>query len=206
MKTLFTLMLIVLTLSSATHSQVLRGYGIKAGVTVADQDWHYPFNWDPDNRTGFNAGVFAEFLNHPFFSVVTELNYVQKGMMQEVLITTEEYPEGTKYMTWENRIDYLNVSALAKLRLNYGIVKPYLLAGPKIDFEIGKHLMPYENVPKRFPASIYGFKVGLGTELNLMGINFLAEFVYDSDLKDLYKSEFLTVNSKSYEMRLGILL
>jgi hypothetical protein len=197
---------------STTQAQIVRGYGLKIGGTIANQNWEYVpsigVSLDPENRVGFNFGIFTELLDNPFFSLVTEVNYLQKGMKQEVEQTTVANPDGIgEFITWDTRVDYLNLSALGKLRLNVGIISPYIIAGPKIDFEINKSLSLIEAniVEQNFKKNIFGFKVGIGGEVNLVVVNLLVEFLYDSDLNDLYKNENLKVNSNSFDLRVGII-
>ena len=99
-------------------------FSVKPGNTLA-----LNFTFEPDNRIGLNIGIFAELLNNPIISIVTELNYIQKGMKEEVPVTTPSQPDGTgEFVTWDTRIDYINLSAFGKLRLNLGIISPYLIA------------------------------------------------------------------------------
>ena len=206
------LALIIFCFVTAAHGQIVRGYGIKLGATIADQDWEYipslSITLVPDNRAGLNIGVFAELLNNPLFSIVAEANYVQKGMKKDIELTTAENPDGAaETVTWDTRVDYINLSVLAKFRLNLGIVSPYVIAGPKIDFEINKEysLNAANTVEENFNKNRLGFKVGVGTEINLLTLNLLAEILYDADFTELYKNEFLEVNSSSIDLRVGLM-
>ncbi len=211
MKKLF-FVIILLFFVSSTQAQLIRGYGIKLGITSANQNWDYVpatnFSFEPDNRVGVNFGVFAELLDIPFFSIATELNYVQKGMKEEIPVTTTSQPDGTgEFVTWDTRLDYINFSALGKFRLNLGVASPYLIAGPKIDFEINKSFSQGQPnvVENNFKKNRLGFKIGIGTEIDLLPIKLLAEFLYDADFNELYENEFLKVNSNSMDFRIGIM-
>ncbi len=204
--------LILFSFISTSQAQLIRGYGIKLGTTISSQTWEYVpalnFTFEPDNRIGLNIGIFAELLNNPIISIVTELNYIQKGMKEEVPVTTPSQPDGTgEFVTWDTRIDYINLSAFGKLRLNLGIVSPYVIAGPKIDFEINKeHSLDDTNIfENNFNKNRIGFKVGIGTEINLMSLNLLAEILYDADFNELYENEFLKVTSNSIDFRIGLM-
>ncbi len=50
-----------------------------------------------------------------------------------------------------------------------------------------------------------GLKAGIGTEVNLIAFNLLAEFVYDADFKELFENDNLKINTNSYDLRVGIL-
>ena len=214
MKIIF-LIFAVLFISSTTQAQIFRGYGLKVGTTISNQEWEYSkesglshASFNSDNRLGINIGLFADILDIPFVSIVTEVNYIQKGMKKEIPITTSSQPDGTgEFITWDTRLDYINLSALVKVRLNYGIFTPYLLFGPKIDFEINKKnsLDPNNILEENYNKNRFGLKVGLGTEINLISFNLLAEFLYDIDLNELYKNDILKINSNSFGLRVGLM-
>lgn len=201
---------------SSSQAQIIRGYGLKVGATISNQEWEYSkesglsgSSFDTDNRFGFNIGIFSEFLNIPFVSIVTELNYIQKGMKKELPVTTVTQPDGTgEFVTWDTRVDYINISAFGKLRFNVGLFSPYILLGPKIDFEIKKtnSLGSVNVVEEGFNKNRFGFKVGIGTEINLLSFTLLAEILYDADFNELYENKNLKVNSNSFNFRVGIML
>ena len=201
---------------SSSQAQIIRGYGLKLGTTISNQNWEYSnssglsgASFKTDNRIGLNIGIFSEFLNLPFISVVTEVNYIQKGMKEEVPVTTVTQPDGTgEFITWETRVDYINISAFGKFRLNVGIFSPYVILGPKIDFEIYKKdsFGQVNVVAENFDKNRFGLKFGIGTEVNLLSFSLLAEFLYDVDFNELYENENLKVNSNSFDFRIGIIL
>ncbi len=201
---------------SSSQAQIIRGYGLKVGTTISNQDWKYSnssgfsgSSFDTDSRVGLNIGLFSELLNVSLISIVTEVNYIQKGMKEEVPVTTVTQPDGTgEFVTWNTRVDYINISAFGKLRINAGLFSPYILIGPKMDFEINKtsSLGPTNVVEENFNKNRFGLKVGIGTEINLLSFNLLAEILYDVDFNELYENENLKVNSNSFDLRLGIIL
>lgn len=203
--------LIIVCIVSTSQAQIIRGYGIKLGATLASENWDYKtFNSDfkPDSRWGFNIGVFCEFLNIPYFSVVTEFNYIQKGMSEDIPVTTITQPDGTgEYITWDTRVDYLDLSALGKFRIDLEMFLPYILLGPKMDFEIAQeHSLGSANiVEENFNEVMYGFKIGIGSEVKIGSFNLLAEILYDYNFNDLYNGEYLKVTSDSFDFRIGIM-
>ena len=213
MKIFFFLFSIILFVTSA-ESQIIKSYGLKLGVTSANQNWDYSINsgfsnasFDSDYRIGLNVGLFAEFLNLPFISVVAEANYFQKGMKDQIPETTTAQPDGTgKFITWDTRVDYINISAFGKFRFDLGILSPYVLLGPKIDFELNKKnsLGPVNEVEENFKKNRFGFKLGAGSEIDLGSIHLLAELLYEIDTNELYKSDNLKVKSNSFDLRVGI--
>lgn len=201
MKKIFviTLLLIITsaTISHAQRAKFVRGVGLKFGATFTSQEWNYSVfsaeNYNPDSRTGLNAGVFAEFLDVPLLSIVTELNYVQKGVE-----ATTDIP----IINLNARLDYINITALAKLRFDLGLVKPYVVLGPKVDFEISRNDFLDEVDLKK---NRLGLKVGAGAEFDLQVITLLAEIIYDADFNELYDNQNLKINTNSFDLRVGIM-
>lgn len=208
MKIIYLVLLLIFFVTNS-QAQIIRGYGFKAGATLASEDWDYKqFNFKPDSRWGLNLVVFGEFFNIPYFSLVAELNYDQKGMKEDIPVTTTANPDGTgEYITWDTRVDYLNLSMLGKLRLNFSLINPYILIGPKIDFEINQEnsLGSADIVEDNFETILYGAKLGGGVEIQISSFSILAEVIYDYNFNDLYKNEYLTVTVSSVDFRLGIM-
>lgn len=204
------ILLILIVFSSNSYSQFLKDYGVKVGGTISHQNWDYsPISpvsgFDPDNKFGFNIGVFLEFLETKNLRLVTEFNYIQKGIQQEIGTTSTESPDFIGTILWKMRIDYLNLSIMAKPKLDLGVLSPYLLVGSRLDYEISKSLeYDDESFYDDFEKSRFGLKIGLGSELKLFELKLLAEFIYDLDFKELYKNENVKVTSNSFDFRLGI--
>jgi opacity protein-like surface antigen len=205
------LLLLLLFFISTSQAQLIRGYGVKIGATLSKENWDYK-DWEidfkPDSRWGLNVGIFGEFLNIPYFSVVTEFNYVQKGMTAEILVRTVPNPDVTgEYFNYDSRIDYLNLSALGKLRFDFALFTPYILIGPKVDFEINNvnSFGEANEVEEKFIEIMYGIKVGGGAEIKLSDFRLLAEIIYDYNFNDLYENEHLIVTASSVDFRIGIM-
>jgi hypothetical protein len=199
--------ILVMIAITSTYSQFIKSYGLKVGGTISQQNWSVILFGDAtkDNRLGMNIGVFAEFINNPIFSIATEINYTQKGFKSFYIIYDDPY---STLASWNQRIDYLNVSILAKSKVDLGIVKPYFFIGPSIDHEINKTSsnnnigVYYDN----FEKNIVGFKVGIGSELEIFQIKLLGEFLYDYSFGDIYKKQNVEVKATSYDFRIGIIL
>jgi hypothetical protein len=204
MKILFNI-LFVLFLSQNIEAQIISKYGLKSGLTITSLKWENNPYFKFDNKNGFNLGIFAEFLNYSFFNIVAELNYTQKGFVLKTEITSNEHPEGTgEFQIHPSRTDYLNSTILGKIKFSQGDFRPYLIVGPKFDFEI------YNNdkifiIQDDFAKFIPGLKVGLGTEFTISKLNFLTELLYDANFIDLYEENNLKITSSSIDIRVGII-
>lgn len=190
---------------STTYSQIIQSYGIKVGATISRQEWSaiMPGGAPKQDRLGMNIGAFAEFFNSPIFSLITEINYVQKGFKSTYLQIDEDY-EGSD--SWNLRIDYLNISLLAKAKIDVGDVRLYLFAGPRIDFELNKSSSISNNVYYDFEKSLVGLKFGIGSEFEISPIHLLAELVYDHNFGDLDKRSNVEVKANSIDFRIGVAL
>jgi hypothetical protein len=199
MKKILIIFIIVL-FAGVNHAQLLRGAGVKLGLTIASQEWDYaPVNIDPNNRAGFNIGIFAEFFDMPIVSVIGEINYVQKGLTGLGGIIFDETLGG------DIRLNYLNFSVLGKLRIDYIAVSPYIVAGPKLDIELSRDAIANSLIINNFSKERLGFKIGLGTEIHLPAASLLVEVLYDTDFNQLYNQNNLSIDTKSYDLRIGLM-
>jgi hypothetical protein len=75
--------ILILSLCSLNaQAQLLHGFGCRIGVAFANQDFDYTiagFELDTKTRVGFDIALYAEWLNTPFFHIVTEIHDIQKG-------------------------------------------------------------------------------------------------------------------------------
>lgn len=202
--------LLIIFSNTNLSAQFVRGWGIKGGMTISNQTWDYPsslnIDFESEDKIGLNIGLFMEILDLPFFSIVTELNYIQKGMNLDLPRATVDNSTASGFVNWDARIDYLNIAAMAKLRLNYGILKPYILVGPKIDYEISKSFsnINLNGIEEQFDESRLGAKIGIGTEIDLIPITLLIEILYDADFEELYNKQNLKISSDAFDLRIGI--
>jgi hypothetical protein len=208
------LLLVVLILSmvvfSISESQLIRAYGLKVGVASTNQNW----DWSQQSgikanstvRQGFDAGVFVEWLDIPVLSVVTEIHYIQKGseVTTNIAITTMEHPEGTgQFLSYSNRLNYLSMPLLAKVRMNWGLLTPYILAGPRFDY--------YLSGSGTFSSSDFkkldiGGTFGVGVELvSILPINTGVEFRYSPSFQNSYSVPYLSIKNRSMEFLLVII-
>ncbi len=124
---------------STTAAQTIRCWGVKLGITDANQTISgNDFTLEYSSRIGLSAGIFAEWLNHPWISVNSEICFSQKGHRLDIPITTAEFPDGTGEFTGESiGLNYISIALLPKARIAVGPIELYALAGPRVDFAIG---------------------------------------------------------------------
>ena len=152
--------------SSSTHAQIVRGWGVKAGLAFSDV--HSPplagfpdFNAETRRVRGFAAHAFGEWLNVPHFSVVTEAGYAQRGYYNEQLYMNQA---GTNLQTVKiiTRFHYMSAAVLAKGRYQTRGAVPYLLVGPHLDILVGA---PDGGLAEEYAATAIGGTYGLGVEV-----------------------------------------
>lgn len=195
-------------ISTTLQAQFIRSYGIKVGGSLAKQVWDYSINssMEPDNRFGLNIGGFVEFLDVPFLSVVAEADYTQKGMKLNLPTTGPDSPDIIGTTTLNNRIDYLSLFLLGKIRYNLVLFSPYLIAGPRADIELGRDIEKgFETSYKDFKKGNFGLTIGVGTELiKVLPLSLLAEFRYNYDLSNVYSNENVKVKNQSFDFLVGV--
>lgn len=209
---LSSIIVFVLLCLSDVSGQLIERYGFKIGAATSHQNWEYKpssliGSFTPANLFHMNAGLFAESAPVSFFRIAGEINYVCKGAQKDVKTSTVENPEGSgRYVTWKLGIDYINLSALIKTNLIRGSFSPYIIAGPRVDFEIAKAVENdrssfYDDFNKTRP----GYKIGLGADTEIGERKFLFEIIYDGDFSELYENSNVRVTTYSVDFRIGII-
>jgi hypothetical protein len=149
----------------------------------------------------------VEWFDLPILSVVTQLEYIPRGMEQVVNVTGPDGPEIIGTTTIENRLDYLSIPILAKGRLDLGSVTPYALAGVRFDYLLGYESEggAFDIVYSAFDETTIGASVGAGVELNeLLPFGLLFEARYNLDLEDAFSTDLLKVSNNAYDLWIGV--
>ena len=205
MKTIVIRASIILIRVSITHCKLIEGYGFKSGISIANQDFTFTedLHFDTKNRTGFDIGVYIEWFSVPFFGVLTEVHYIQKGMIDEIM-GIDEYGNETGTIRYDNRVDYLTFPFLVRILFENKYMSPYLLIGPRFDFLLGydsQHGVLYDE----FKKVDIGGDIGIGVEINSTEpLTVLIEGRYSSDFTDACKTDYLRVKNKVFEILVGL--
>ena len=202
----------VLLFITQGNAQLLKNFGVKLAFTSASQTYDYPnppwpgFGPDVSRRIGVNAAIYAEWLNVPFFSVVTQIEYAQRGMAQQIAITGDS-PEIIRMETRYNRLDYVSLPIFLKVSVPTEVVSPYVLLGPRVDlllsyrdeFVIGR------SIYADFKKMTWGGEAGVGLEFNkLLPGSVCLEFRYNVDFMNSYDTDVLKVRNNAYDIWLGV--
>ena len=181
-------------------------FGVKAGLALADQDWDYrDFDQDFDSRLGMQFGIFAEFAVTDYVHVTPELRYVPVGVKVKYWVTESYDPLVTREETATSRIDYLSIPVLIKIAYPSETVSPYVIVGPRIDFQVGTNANGLEAVYDELDKTVYGLTVGAGAEYAMSPkYRLLAEFSYSPDFSKAYETSLLSVTNKTLSFLIGV--
>lgn len=164
----------------------------------------------PQRRIGFNVGLYAEWLGLPFFSLITQVEYDQRGYLETYYVSLP-LPAGFATKLASQRIDYLSVPILAKITFPIDGVQPYILAGPRVDVKLGyekTYLGDWPTPPySEFKSTDFGASIGAGLTLpNFPMLPILFEFRYNLDASSSYKTSFSTYRNNSCDIWIGVQL
>jgi opacity protein-like surface antigen len=204
------LILILLTIFTFNvKAQIISGYGLKLGLGISNQSWDYQANLSMDwkDKISISPRVYADFFNFSFFQLEAEAGYLQKGFKDKIPVTTMYQPDGTgEFISIDNSLDYLSISALAKFKYGLGIISPYIIAGPQFNLLLNKSISKgWEIVFDNFKKNNIGLSVGAGAELiKVLPISILIEYRYERDFNDNYNSPNIDIKNYSHVILLGI--
>ena len=195
--------------TNQANGQLIKSFGAKVALTSADQRFDNAAFPDlvTKRRLGFNIGGFVEWLNIPYFSVITQMEYAQRGAGVEFVVTSSQGPDPIGHITLYSRLDYLSVPVLAKITFPAGVVSPYVIAGPRLDILLGydsdqgtsNHL--YDG----FKKSVIGGSAGIGVETkSMLPVTLILEARYNFDFADSFDNQFLRVNNNAFDFWLGV--
>ncbi len=221
MKKYWFILIVLSMLPLSNYASTVEHYGVKIGLTSANQEFTgvlYFENVDIKRKNGFNAGIFIEILDFSNFSILTQLEYTQKGMIEEN-IATDESGNLVGQFTIESTLNYLSVPISAKYSIPIQHFIPYLIAGLRYDYLIsynsfGEELTPQEGsvsgpfeldntIYDDFIKSVFGAQFGVGVELDFISfIKPSIEFRYNIDLTNSLKLEGKTAKNNSFDISL----
>ncbi|MFZ0390293.1 MAG: hypothetical protein WAN36_07510 [Calditrichia bacterium] len=204
---------ILLLLAASSHAQFIKGYGVKMGMLVSEQEYNEDIipgiieKSEFDNRWGPQMVIFLDFIQLPFFSLQSELNYLQRGSQQDFPFITVQNPEGTgEYHTQHYSLEYLSLNIAGKLILKKPAVQPYLLGGLGLNYFL-KTRHPLFFRQKHFRTFTPGVLLGAGLEFpQLLASGILVEVRYNADLTYTANNDSYEMHHRTWEFLMGVRL
>jgi hypothetical protein len=192
---------------------LLKSWGLKVGVTSSEVSIQ-PKLFDTNRRTGIIAGIFAEWINSPYFSIITEFDYLQRGFIEE-MAEMNNNGDFIQQVEASTRLDYISIPFCAKIQLPLNGIKPYITAGPRIDFLFNrsKGVFRFRSATIRSELASYyssqnaGGTIGLGIETNqLLALPVFLEIRYGFDISNSFEATSLKAFNNVFEALFGIKL
>ena len=204
--------------AASARAQFYKGLGIKAGTSIANHTFTYngeAFDF-PKYKFGITAGIFKEFQVIQNLKAQVGINYTRKGSNWEIQ-TTNAYGDLTEIKTDPLHIDFITTELYAKYEILNGRIKPYALAGLRVDFFLSqKQTSTYGGYTTEYPGiiptnnKIFGASLGAGLEYQISKLySVFIEGTYNPDITyitndmDYYGNE-QKIRGRSFDIRTGI--
>jgi opacity protein-like surface antigen len=206
---LFIVHLLLIAAVTTADAGIIKRAGVKAALSTAGESYELVAvpGLQTDRRVGLGAAFFLEWFELPLLSVVTQVEYAQRGMKQTVNVTSPAGPDIIGQTTISNRLDYISIPVLLKARIGTPELMPYVLGGVRIDHLLGYHsdMGTFNPVYDSFDRTTVGGSVGAGVETDaILSLNLLAEVRYNFDFTDAYKTDLLHVSNNALDLWVGI--
>lgn len=204
------LLLVIVAGSRPALGQLLRGYGLKAGVTSSDVrspdldlGREEALTLDTKRRTGIVVLAYLEWLDLPAFSIVTEAGYVQRGFATESNARdAQNNPAGTVRLP--TRFDYVSFAVQAKVRLPNGFIRPYAVAGPRIDIFVGDR-DEEGTLASSYSTTAFGGTIGAGLETpRLVPVTLFGEVRYNFDVTNSLPDVPRDAYNNAFDLLIGL--
>ncbi len=226
MKRIIIVIVITLIAAASANAQLYKGFGIKAGTSIANQDidfnpggfifvsgiGHYQYKY------GLTIGIFKEIHVIENLNAQFGVNYSQKGSIIEYDEYNYNYSEKTgNTYSIHNNLDFITAEVYAKYTSSNSLLNPYVLAGLRMDFFLSQHIFTRkggENTDEQYSQEITNNKI-LGATIGA-GIEFQAHKLFTVFLEGTYNPDFTYLTDKiimntdykirghSFDIRTGI--
>jgi len=203
--------LILMLFTHALNGQFPASYGVKAGLSLANQSWRFTdidYTLETEQVLAMTAALFMEAFKGERFSFQIDMAYEVKGSSTETESITVNHLNNNQITKNEGELStslhtYLSFSPMARYRFDLENVVPYFLLGPRIDV-----LLSY-STDSEYPLDsqngfILGLTIGAGIEYRLKQLNLFAEIQFQPDLSPLTNQEPLLINNNMLALTLGL--
>jgi len=197
--------------ASLVHGQFPSSFGVKSGISVADQTYMFEpidYKMETDAVVGPVFSLFMEALRGDHFSLQVDLSYFLKGSKTSTQSVTVDHLNNDRILVHEgkestSRFCYLSIAPMARYRLGQGSLQPYFLLGPRVDVLLKYSTdsqYPLDNQNKVIP----GMTLGTGLEYGLSRLGLFGELQYQGDIIPVTGRDPLLVNNHFLSFTLGL--
>ena len=210
-RSLLSIAVILWAAAALVHGQFPSSFGVKAGISVADQTYMFePIDYKMETApvVGPVFSLFMEALRGDHFSLQVDLSYFLKGSKTTVRSVTVDHLNNDRILVHEgegstSRFNYLSIAPMARYRLGQGSLQPYFLLGPRVDVLLkysSDSQYPLDNQNKVIP----GLTLGTGLEYGLSRLCLFAELQYQGDIIPVTGRDPLLVNNHFLSFTVGL--
>ena len=203
--------LLLIASAPLVKAQTPASYGMKVGVSVANQSWKYTnldYTLDTEPDGGLAAAFFVEVFKGEHFSFQLDLAYLEKGSTTTTESITINHLDNNSLEVNEGDVktsdfSYISISALARYRFDLEHLIPYFLLGPRLDFLVN-YVSDSEYPLGDQNGTILGLTLGTGLEYQLKQFQLFAEIQFQPDLSPVTNEEPLLINNNALSLTIGI--
>jgi len=206
----YIIFMMAITVTTLVCGQFPASYGVKAGVSLANQSWqltNLDYTLETEVLSGFTAALFMEAFKGEHFSLQFDAAYALKGSSSTTESISVQHLENDAITVNEgerstSEFAYISLAPMARFRFDLEHLVPYVLLGPRVDF-----LLSY-TTDSEYPLDTWkgytvGLSIGAGLEYRLGQFNLFAEIQYQPDLSPLTNQEPLLINNELLAFMLG---
>ncbi|RLD57950.1 MAG: hypothetical protein DRI97_04235 [Bacteroidetes bacterium] len=210
-RSLLTIALIMWAGILAIYGQFPSSFGVKAGISVADQTYTLtPIDYNLETKAvmGPTFSLFVEAFRGNHFSFQADLSYFLKGSKSNTQSVTVDHMNNDQIIVNEGDMStstftYLSIAPMARYRMGQGSWKPYFLLGPRLDILL-KYKSDSEYTLDDQNQFIPGLTFGAGLEYKLQRMGLFAELQYQGDLIPVSGADPLLINNHLISFTLGV--
>lgn len=196
---------------SVLHGQFPSSFGLKAGISAADQSYKIePIEHKMETQAvaGPTVSLFMEAFRGNHFSMQADLSYFLKGSKTATQSVTVDHLNNDRIIVNEgepstSKFSYLSIAPMARYRFGRSSLQPYFLLGPRVDILLKYETdsgYPLEDQNKVIP----GLTLGSGLEYGLHHMGLFAEIQFQGDIMPVTGHDPLLVNNHLLSLTLGV--
>ena len=197
--------IIFLLIINVIQAQTINSYGLKVGVVGAKQEWNYT-NFSTmlfdETKLGMILGGYIEWFDIKTLSIITELNYIQKGATQKT-VSMDASGNFLGEVKSSLNLDYLSIPILLKLRTELSKTTFFGIFGTSIDLLVNKS-QEYlgSSILNEINTKEFSFTYGIGFMRNFNKYDIGLEFRNSRALDSAYSTDLLKIDNSTIDISL----